>query len=726
MASDGNIIDSLSIQINASVSQANNAISNLQKKLEVLNRSLENFTDSGKYLGAINNLASGFERVTNALDDASISKIQNLAQALKTLSASAEKVGKSFQTVVKYPETLEEHVAKDLTETFETFGIKGSNNVKQLTKSFIDLYNQTDKDLDAQWMRTAEQIQEMSTVTHEATDAFHGLLDAIKSFKDAKVNLGSGTGAEYRDKFLGMMSTGGTGAGGSRLWTTDLNKATSDFEEYVKQINAITGGLIPVQHFNDGSRAEFEAYVEVVKRAIQEQQEFANGGEKVKFSMEFMSSEIMNAMKSVEASMGTFKQGAVEEIVSPIERIVPALKELSAVKVPEMSGLADLVAQLQKLGNKNPTKGAEILPMITQGLQGMKDITLPDFTPLANLVSAISSLGNKNPLKAADALPKITEFLTGLSFVQMPNMEGFDSLATAIRELGSANAKKAAENLPVITVALNDLMTSLGAMPSVSENTIRLVEALGNLNASNMQVTQSNDNVSRSVRGVSASSVLAKRAVTALIEPFKTAWKHTNSFQTALKAAESGVKSFYGAIGGAAKSSLSMVNIFGKMKESVNNLWMSFVKLRSVVWGFKMVAGMFSGVMESASSLVEVQNVVRHVYDPTYIDEFNRSAENTINTLGLSKLSFEQFASRYQAMGKALGITNGQMQEAESHLKQMGVEYGSVTGKMGDMSVNLTRLAGDMASFYDVDVDSVYKSLQAVYTGQTRPLNIAA
>ena len=134
----------------------------------------------------------------------------------------------------------------------------------------------------------------------------------------------------------------------------------------------------------------------------------------------------------------------------------------------------------------------------------------------------------------------------------------------------------------------------------------------------------------------------------------------------------------------------------------------------------------FSGAVENASSLTEVQNVVANAYDASYIETFNKAAENTIQTLGMSKLSFEQYASRYQAMGKAMGITNSQMSSAEDHLKSMGIEYGVATGKMGDMSVNLTRLAADMASFYDVSQEDVYTSLQAIYTGQTRPLMLAA
>lgn len=44
------------------------------------------------------------------------------------------------------------------------------------------------------------------------------------------------------------------------------------------------------------------------------------------------------------------------------------------------------------------------------------------------------------------------------------------------------------------------------------------------------------------------------------------------------------------------------------------------------------------------------------------------------------------------------------------------------TDSMADMSLNLTKLAGDMASFYDVDQADVAKSLQSIFTGTIAPL----
>ena len=45
---------------------------------------------------------------------------------------------------------------------------------------------------------------------------------------------------------------------------------------------------------------------------------------------------------------------------------------------------------------------------------------------------------------------------------------------------------------------------------------------------------------------------------------------------------------------------------------------------------------------------------------------------------------------------------------------------------MTEMSIELTKLTGDMASFYNVTQESVAKALQSVFTGETEPLMLAA
>lgn len=104
--------------------------------------------------------------------------------------------------------------------------------------------------------------------------------------------------------------------------------------------------------------------------------------------------------------------------------------------------------------------------------------------------------------------------------------------------------------------------------------------------------------------------------------------------------------------------------------------------------------------IETASDLQEVQNVVEVSFG-SMTAEVDKFAESAIKKFGLSELSAKQFASTFMAMSNGMGIA------AEA-------------GK--NMSLNLTALSADMASFYNVQQDEAFTALKSVFTGETESL----
>ena len=158
-------------------------------------------------------------------------------------------------------------------------------------------------------------------------------------------------------------------------------------------------------------------------------------------------------------------------------------------------------------------------------------------------------------------------------------------------------------------------------------------------------------------------------------------------------AARSITSSFCGFTSGAStatKKSFSLASAIGKLYASYFLLFRGFGKIKDAI--------------DIASSLTEVENVVRQTFGQ-YESLINNFAKTSIEKFGMSELSVKQFASRFQAMGVAMGFSQG---------------------KMTDMSINLTKLTADMASFYDVAQSDVAEDLQSIFTGQTRPLTLAA
>jgi hypothetical protein len=82
-------------------------------------------------------------------------------------------------------------------------------------------------------------------------------------------------------------------------------------------------------------------------------------------------------------------------------------------------------------------------------------------------------------------------------------------------------------------------------------------------------------------------------------------------------------------------------------------------------------------------------------------DEVNAFAETALTSFGLSSLQAKQFASNFMAMSNSMGI-------------------GAEDGK--NMSLQLTALAGDLASFYNVSQEVADTALKSVFTGETETL----
>lgn len=101
-----------------------------------------------------------------------------------------------------------------------------------------------------------------------------------------------------------------------------------------------------------------------------------------------------------------------------------------------------------------------------------------------------------------------------------------------------------------------------------------------------------------------------------------------------------------------------------------------------------------------ASDLQEVQNVVDVAFGDMS-DKVEEFAKTSIETMGISELTAKKTASTYMSMGKGMGLA---VQDAFN------------------MSLSLTQLSADMASFYNISQERADIALKAVYTGETEVL----
>lgn len=119
-----------------------------------------------------------------------------------------------------------------------------------------------------------------------------------------------------------------------------------------------------------------------------------------------------------------------------------------------------------------------------------------------------------------------------------------------------------------------------------------------------------------------------------------------------------------------------------------------------VISAVRKLIGIAKEGIELASQLEEVQNVVEVSFgDMTQdVEEFSKKA---LYSLGMSELTAKKMASTFMAMSNGMGIA-------------------AKDGR--NMALQLTALAGDMASFYNVSQEVAQTALNSIFTGETETL----
>ena len=340
-----------------------------------------------------------------------------------------------------------------------------------------------------------------------------------------------------------------------------------------------------------------------------------------------------------------------------------------------IKAIGNLQSKLQGLGSTlNSLNGASIsnfasgMSQLATSLRSVSSIDTRTFSKIATNMEKLGNLDTARLVSSASALKSMATELSGFANISKQSAE-ITQLTASISKLGSKSAGYAADNIKNLGSALKEVMTTLSNAPRVSNNIIQMTNALANLSQQGSKVG-------------SASRSLV------------TSFSNTSK---SIKRTRSGFRGLASTIG----------------------------KFYATYWLVMRAVGKLGSAVDLASQLTEVQNVVDTTFGDmaSKVDDFTKTS---IQDFGMSELTVKQISSRFQALGTSVGITsqqvaNGTAVANKALMSQNNTLY-KTTDSMADMSLNLTRLAGDMASFYDVDQADVAKSLQSIFSGTIAPL----
>ena len=404
-------------------------------------------------------------------------------------------------------------------------------------------------------------------------------------------------------------------------------------------------------------------------------------------------SALESRLSKLQTALNGLNTSNLDRLASSVDRLASASNAMSnndsANKA--MRSLATSLKKFESVNSGSVINASNALTTLGNAMSTFMGIDPVKANSLSILATSLNSFGRVKPLAGIEGLAKlgtsINQFMVSLDGLDPARMyqlsQAILNFASGLNLLGRAKVGQAIVNLPLLAKEMENLMQSLARAPTVSDNVIRMTDSLARLAS----------------QGGKAGTVATglNRAM--------------NASSTAGRNGANGIRLFGNSAKGAHKHIKSLASTVGGL---IAKYW--------ILWRAVQMLGNMAGV---ASNLVEVQNVVDHTFGQMQykLEDFTKSS---IENFGLSTLAVKQYASRFQSMGMSMGITNAQVAKSadfvSAHMTDEAKALYNSSESLADMSINLTKLAGDYASFYDVDPAEAFEKFQSVLTGQTRPL----
>lgn len=163
---------------------------------------------------------------------------------------------------------------------------------------------------------------------------------------------------------------------------------------------------------------------------------------------------------------------------------------------------------------------------------------------------------------------------------------------------------------------------------------------------------------------------------------------------------EAQTKAYYEELNKVQQQTQKTTNVVQQQTEKIKSALGKIGKVVAVAFSVTALLSFGKSCIELGSDLAEVQNVVDVTFG-SMSESVNKFARDALEQFGLSETSAKKYTSTLGAMLKSMGFT---------------------TSAAADMSMEMTGLAADMASFYNLDTDAAFEKIRSGISGETEPL----
>lgn len=391
-----------------------------------------------------------------------------------------------------------------------------------------------------------------------------------------------------------------------------------------------------------------------------------------------------NGLRSCVRELGKLKEldiGKMTSIADGIGKFSNSIKTMGGVDY-KGSGLNAVINSINRLSQVDVSGfDSGKLGEIIHQLSNLAEI--PDVSTSVNrFVNSMARLANSGEYIAnvSAELPGLGRNLKSIveSFTSVGDIsEPVNRLVQSIAQLASSGNKigQTSSQLGTLAKEVLSFFDVMKTAPKISDNTIRMTEALAKLANSGGKVNSATNSISSAFSKLSSATSSLGNIVSKTSSIIGTGVKGIIGWFQRLGNSSSGIKT-------------ASFNLGNLLKTAI---------------GFKAIRGLANlgkSAIGFGSAITEIENVV-DVSFGSMADEAYKFASTAKEQFGLSELAAKQYSGTMMAMMKSSGVA----QDAASK-----------------MSISLAGLAGDIASFYNVDTDTAFQKIRSGISGEIEPL----
>lgn len=317
---------------------------------------------------------------------------------------------------------------------------------------------------------------------------------------------------------------------------------------------------------------------------------------------------------------------------------------------------------------------------IANAASSMNTSGIKNISTLTNSINRMGKIDTSGLSKISSALKTFSADMAG---TKVDGVGDIASIASSISRLGGVASGRAITNIPLLAKNLKQLFTTLSTAPNVSENIIRMTNALAGLASTGAASGRAANSLGRNLNNY---TTIARRATKSTFSLAAAFGKFYATYFLVIR----GIKSLWKSIEGTTD-----------YIEAFNYYTVAFNKVGKE-WGKDFEKFGYDNAEDYAQSFGNRVNELLGKMSGLKVDvDGGLISESGMKNLGLNLQEITQYASQLASITNSLGQT------------------GEVTTAI---SKSMTMLAGDISSLFNVDFSTVANNLQSGLIGQSRAL----